>query len=103
MARRSDVMHYTLDHCKDRKGRVSGIFGRRRRPPPCQRYGRGSSGRALLAKYGRHTDHTAAVVGSVTARMCTEAGSKEREGGLMSALRPVSTMQNYWNKIGLRI
>jgi hypothetical protein len=66
MARRGDVMHYTLDLCKDRKARVSGIFGRRQAISlPTLRPG--SSGRALLAKYGRHTDHTVAVLGSITA------------------------------------
>ena len=54
MARRGDVMHYTLDLCKDRKARVSGIFGRRRRPLPCQRYGRARQG----GRFWPNTDAT---------------------------------------------
>ena len=80
MARRSDVMHYTLDLCKDRKARLSGIFGRRRRPLPCQHYGRGLSGRALLAKYGRHADHTAAVL-APSRREFVHRGRWQRAGG----------------------
>ena len=65
MAGRGDVMHYTLDLCKDRKARVFGIFGLRRTSLPCQR--RRAVRGTLLTKNGSHTDITVAVLGSFTA------------------------------------
>ena len=64
----------------------------------------GSSGRALLAKYGRHTDHKVAVLGAITGvDMCIEAGGREREGGLMSAFPPKRTFSQTGSRAGLRL
>jgi len=79
MARRGDVMHYTLDLCKDRKAGLSGIFGRRREAPSCQHCGRARQG----GRFWPNADLTPIKWLSWAhhgVNLCTEAGGKEREG-----------------------